>query len=357
MPLLERVLKGSDLSLANRVRAALKIPLSEAAGVAVSTDPKVMAERSLKSGYLLDALQYLHAAHKADAGDGWVLLKLGSTYNILHLDRQAVRWFGLARNNPDATISAEADRAYGNLQPGVKRFRTTAWLYPFFSTRWHDTFGYGQIKTELKLGDLPFRPYISLRVFGDTRLTTGGVSPQYLSESSGVFAVGVASRSWRGLTAWGEAGSAVSYLARRPQAGRAIPDYRGGVSFGRGFGSRLGGEAPGWFFETNADALYVSRFQNDFLMYGQTRAGVTPPSLGSFETQLFWNNNLVRDAKGFDWANFFETGPGVRFRWEWMPRTLLFSVSGLRGVYLVPQSYRRPNFFDVRAGFWYAITR
>ena len=91
MPLLERVLKGSDLSLANRVRAALKMPLVDAGGVAVSTDPKVMAERSLKSGFLTDALQYLHAAHKADPGDGWVLLKLGSTYNILHLDSQGGR--------------------------------------------------------------------------------------------------------------------------------------------------------------------------------------------------------------------------------------------------------------------------
>src|SRR5207244_3684616 len=58
MPLLERVLAGSDVSLANRVRAALKMPLLDAVGSeAVSDDAKVMAERSLKSGYLKDALQ------------------------------------------------------------------------------------------------------------------------------------------------------------------------------------------------------------------------------------------------------------------------------------------------------------
>jgi hypothetical protein len=196
-----------------------------------------------------------------------------------------------------------------------------------------------------------------MRLFGDTKLTTGGAAPQYLSESSGVFAVGVASRSWRGMTAWAEAGSAISYLDRQPQVGRVTSDYRGGVSFGKAFGHGMGGEAPGWFFETNADALYVSRFENDFLLYGQTRIGVTPPPLGSLETQFFWNNNVVRDARNLDWANFFETGPGLRFRWQWMPRTLLFSIGGLRGAYLVPQYYRRPNFFDLRAGFWYAITR
>src|SRR5262249_35007874 len=155
MPLLERVLQGSDASLVNRVRASLNMPLLDGTGGAVSADAKVMAERSLKSGYLTDALRYLHAAHEADPGDGWVTLKLGSTYNILHLDGQAVHWFGLARNNPDPAISLEAGKAYSNLMPAFRRLRTTLWLYPFFSTRWHDTFGYGQIKTELKLGDLP----------------------------------------------------------------------------------------------------------------------------------------------------------------------------------------------------------
>ena len=104
-----------------------------------------------------------------------------------------LHWFGLARKNPDLAISQEAGKAYSNLIPPFKRLRTTAWLYPFFSTRWHDTFGYGQIKTEVKLGDLPFRPYVSMRLFGDTRLTTGGARPLYLSESSVVLAAGVAS--------------------------------------------------------------------------------------------------------------------------------------------------------------------
>jgi Tfp pilus assembly protein PilF len=73
MPLLDKVLKGSDISLANRARAALKMPLVDAAGegAAVSSDAKVMAERSFKSGYLKDSMQFLQAAHAADPGDGW----------------------------------------------------------------------------------------------------------------------------------------------------------------------------------------------------------------------------------------------------------------------------------------------
>jgi tetratricopeptide (TPR) repeat protein len=362
MPLLERVLKGSDGALANRVRAALKMPLVEISGQteAVSSDAKTMAERSLNSGYLNDALVFLRQANEADPDDAWVMLKLGWTYNILHDDALAFRWFSLARNSSDASISAEARKAYNNLHPAMARFRSTLWLYPFFSTRWHDTFGYGQIKTDMKLGELPFRPYVSMRLFGDTKLTTGGPLPQYLSESSVVLAVGAASNSWHGLMGWAEAGAAISYLDRGLQVNRVTPDYRGGLSFGKGFGHLLGAEEPGWFFEVNADGVYISRYSNDLLLYTQTRIGVTPapiPALDSLQTQFFWNNNIIRDAKSLDWANYVETGPGVKFRWPWMPKSLVFSVSGLRGAYTVPQFYRRPNFFDARMGFWYAITR
>ena len=199
-----------------------------------------------------------------------------------------------------------------------------------------------------------------MRFFGDTRRTGGGSLPQFLSESSVVLAVGAASSSWHGLMAWGEAGSAISYLDMRPQVNRVTADYRSGLSYGKGFGHPLGAEEFGWFFEVNADGVYVSRYANDLLLYTQTRIGVTPPpilALGSFQSQIFWNNNIIRDSKSWDWANYVETGPGLKFRWPWMPRSLVFSVNGLRGAYTVPQFYRRPNFLDLRMGFWYAVTR
>jgi hypothetical protein len=35
----------------------------------------------------------------------------------------------------------------------------------------------------------------------------------------------------------------------------------------------------------------------------------------------------------------------------------MFSVNFMRGAYTLPQyGARKPNFFDVRAGFWYAFT-
>jgi hypothetical protein len=37
------------------------------------------------------------------------MLKLGWTYNLLHNDRQAIRWFDLARKSSDPKIAREAE--------------------------------------------------------------------------------------------------------------------------------------------------------------------------------------------------------------------------------------------------------
>ncbi|MGH9666684.1 MAG: tetratricopeptide repeat protein, partial [Bryobacteraceae bacterium] len=150
MPLLDRVLKGADGELADRVRAALKLPQtferrSDTARPNVSIEAKVLAEKSIKAGYLKDALKYLKIAHESDPVDFSVMLKLGWTYNVLKEDGEAVKWFRLASKSPDPAIASEAAHAYKNLQPGLARFRTTFWMMPFFSTRWHDLFGYAQV--------------------------------------------------------------------------------------------------------------------------------------------------------------------------------------------------------------------
>jgi hypothetical protein len=284
------------------------------------------------------------------------MLKLGWVYNILRQDDQAVKWFNLARRSPDTAISSEAGKAYHNLEPALARFRTTAWAFPFYSSRWHDAFGYGQVKTEMKIGDLPFRPYVSLRFVGDVRQTVGSTlsnaAPQYLSESSFILGFGVSTAPRHGLIAWGEAGEAIKYLPSRKDVGAMIPDYRGGIAYAKGFGHLLG-SAKGFFVETNDDAVFVSRFQNDLLLYSQNRGGYTFTK----SAQLYWNVNGTTDRLRLYWANYVEAGPGVRFRFASMPKSMLFSVNALRGVYTVNQDNpRRPNFFDLRAGFWYAFT-
>jgi hypothetical protein len=294
-----------------------------------------MAERSIKAGYMKDALKYLEVAHEADPGDFDLMLKLAWTNNLLHRDPVAFRWFELARRSPDPKIAGDAERGFRNLRAATQRYRTSLWLFPVFSTRWHDLFSYGQWRTEVNTG-LAVHPYVSVRFVGDTRGTVGTASPQYLSESSFIFAAGVATAPWRGITLWGEAGSAVSYLK-----GHMVPDYRGGLSGSRTFRR----EASGWSATASLDALYISRFDHDFLLYAQSRAGYL---------FLNWNANLTLDARRQDWANFVETGPGLRIP---LPQSMYMTFNALRGRYLIDNPGRRATFNDFRAGLWYAISR
>jgi len=97
--------------------------------------------------------------------------------------------------------------------------------------------------------------------------------------------------------------------------------------------------------------VFISRFQKDFIVYAQNRSGYTLTP----RAQIYWNWNASVDRLRQYWANAVETGPGVRFRW-W--DAMLFFSDLLRGVYTVNEGNpRRPNYFDLRAGFWYAITK
>jgi hypothetical protein len=89
----------------------------------------------------------------------------------------------------------------------------------------------------------------------------------------------------------------------------------------------------------------------------QNKMGFTS-ALGGFKVQTFWSDNLTFDVKRQYWANFVETGPGLRFHPPGTPASLAITVGGVRGVYLVNVSNpRRPNFFDFRVGIWYAFTK
>ena len=190
MQLLSGVLKNADAKTANRVRMTLQIPLvledrsAEESGI----DARLQAERSYNAGFLKDALRYYRQAREANPVDADIALKLGWTNNMLHDDASALRWFGIARKSSDSRVATQAEKAYRSLLPGVERIRTTVWVFPMFSSRWKDLFGYGQMKSEIKLGNLPIRPYFSVRFVGDTRVRTDTYPIQSLSESSFIIA-------------------------------------------------------------------------------------------------------------------------------------------------------------------------
>jgi len=363
MPLLDRVLKGDDDDLADRVRVALKLPQTlrrrpETPRAEVTVAAKTLAMRSYEKGYLKDALKYLTIAHESDPLDFEVMLKLGWTNNILKNDGEAARWFNLARRAPDDTIAREASRAFKNIAAAHEPVSTTFWILPMFSSRWQNAFAYSQLKSEIRIASMPLlKPYFSARLLGDARgiershATTG--NPQYLSESSTIVGVGLATVPISGVSAWFEAGTAMSYLSRRDTA-RVQPDFRGGLIVTRFYGAPLGASATGRFFETTNDAVFVSRFANDLLLVSQNRIGKTVhPNL-----QLFTSLNFTVDARREYWANFGEAGGGLRTRWTGLPSNVHFTLQVLRGAHFINRfNPRRPNYFDVRAGFWYAITR
>lgn len=345
--LFDRVLAGKDLDLANRVRAVLRMAQVVDQPKPAAVDAKEMAERSIKAGYMKDAVKYLIMAHESDPTDFGVMLRLGWAYNIIHQDSDAIQWFALARASADPRIAKEAAAAYRNLRAGDASFHITVWAFPMFSSRWSDTFGYGQVKAEFA-SHAPVRVYVSMRFIGDTRGDIGAVFPVYLSESSVIPALGVKTAVWRHAMAWAEGGVAVRYLT-----GHLLSDYRAGVSWSRGFGHLMGAEAGGWFAESNADAVFVSRFGNDTLVYGQGRAGYTagPKEL---RAQLYWNSNLTFDQKRQAWANFLEEGPGLKVAGALLPKSAFLTFNAMRGRYLVGSA---TWFTDLRVGLWYAFTR
>ena len=359
-PILRNVVDHANASTANRARMALKLPLvleDRQTEAPPPLDPRVLGERSYEAGFLKDAKRYFLVAHEQNPIDTAVDLKLGWTNNMLHDDQSALRWFDLARQSSDPEISADARRAYNNLHPGLERFRTTLWVYPLYSSRWKDVFGYGQIKTEIKIKKLPFRPYTTVRFVGDERRSTGGVSPQNLSESAFIVGAGVSTRSWHGAMGWFEAGSSIGYLTGVPSK-----DLRGGLSYSRTYGASIAAEHGGWFLETIADSVFISRFDDDLINYSQNRIGYSSSFLkgfgGGFKVQPFWSSNLTFDVKRQYWANFFETGPGFRFHPPGAPPSLAITLGVVHGVYLINEGNPHgPNFNDFRAGVWYALTK
>jgi tetratricopeptide (TPR) repeat protein len=339
------------------------IPHPGAAPSASALDPKGLGMRSLAAGYNNDAIKYFLEALEQDPKDAEVMLKLGWAYNAVKRDDEAKKWFDKARHAEDSQIANEASRAFHNLN-GDAMPQTTVWALPMFSTRWHDLFTYSQIKRTIPIPGLGkvnklVSLYVSTRFTGDVK--SGLISqnvpfPQNLSESAFILGAGAASKTWHRLTGWVEAGESIKYLDLK-NVGSAVPDYRGGLNFAKGFGSLAGSNKAGFYYETTGDAIYVSRFGKDWLFYSQNRAGRTLP-LGEGNTlQLLLNGNAVTDMQQQYWANTVEFGPGLRFRPNWLPNNVYFSADFLRGAYLLnAYNPRRPNYNDIRFGFWYAKT-
>ncbi len=349
--LLEKAIHSPDQNIAGRAEERLRQIREQEA-----RPHRELGEKSLNNSYLQDARRELLRAYEIDPQDFSIALKLGVVHNLMRQDREAVRWFRIASESPNAEVAEQARQSYRNLAPQFRRVTTSVWSLPMFSSRYHDLFNYAQIKTEFHIESLPVRPYLSLRFSGDVRQRTGGSTPLFLSENALVAAAGVRAQVHPRVVLWAEAGETFHYLGKRPPSEpRAGPDYRGGLSWFESRGASLGGNEPGRFLEANADAVFVSRFENDTIGYLQLRPGYRLPGRGALRAQVFWNFNLTTDVKRLYWANFVETGPGVRLRVPGVSPPMDLSISFVRGVHLVNRyNPRRPNYFDLRVSLWYS---
>ena len=352
--LLERARTSGDPELAGQVAKSLS---------RIGAEARKLGEKSLRESYLLDAQKQFAAAWEADPSDLSIALKLGVVHNLLRQDREALRWFRMASESPDPGVAGQALQSYRNLAPQYRRATTTVWMFPFYSRRFGTVFGYGQIKTEFRIGKLPVRPYLSLRAAGNAGRVgvreSASAAGRQLSESALIAGFGLRAPLRHGVTLWGEAGESFSYLKTRPNGiPGAAPDYRGGLNWFRSRGPTLGSNESGFFQEVNLDALYMSRFNHDVLAYFQYRPGYRLPSKGPLKAQVYINWNLVADTSREYWANTWETGPGIRVRIPGIRPPMSFSLDFVRGVHLSNRgNTRRPNYFDLRAGLWYSFSR
>ena len=351
-------------SIAPAVRQAVK-PAAAPVLTTAQVDARAMGMKSLKLGYSRDAIKYLRQAHENDPDDAEVMMDLGYAYNLAKDDADAIPWFDRARHSEDSLIAAESNKAYHNLRGDIGA-QTTMWMLPMYSTRWHDAFSYGQIKRTIPLPFAPFNHllsfYLSTRFMGDLKSSMPDshtiTAPQYLSESSFIVGAGIATRTWHHLTGWAEAGEAVNYLPFRHDIGTAIPDYRGGLNYAKAFGANLLSRHSGWFYDTTADAVYVNRFDKDWLFYSQHRGGRLLHLGDGMNLETLFNVNYTRDSKSQYWANTVELGPGLKLHLPFMPPPVYVSTDLLRGIYTNSLGNpRRPNYNDVRIGIWYAFTK
>jgi tetratricopeptide (TPR) repeat protein len=400
IPLLRKALATGDAALRDRIREVLAqegevapnpqvaygapvAPVPQPAPIPVETPAmnadaastaRAMGRKSYDAGFIPDAVRYYEEAHRLDPADFDTMLRLAWALNMAKRDDEALRWFALASRSPDAALAGEAQTAIRNLTmpapspsaqaapAGREGIVASMWAMPMHSTRWGSTFSYAQAKLEWETKRLPVVPYFSVRFVGDTTGSIGAANPQFLSENAFILGLGARTRPWNGIVGWAEAGTTMAYLSSRREAtGRMLPDYRGGISQFRLAGPSLLNSRAGAFAETMNDLVYIHRFDKDTLAITRNRVGWhlgKIESMGGLQIQGFLNLNANADFKRQAWANFVEAGPGVRLRWAWMPPSVSFTFSYLRGHHTIRRIDERPNTYnDFQAGFWYAVSR
>ncbi len=303
-----------------------------------------------------EAILVFEEVYRQDPHDYSTVMQLGYLYDAEGHKKQAERMFRAAADSSNLQL-AEQGRSALRAMHGIE----SAWfgsLYfaPFYTSR----FGNEINSLNAKLGLLPsqyFQPYIGLRLTRDTRSQTGRL-PVIFSDNTAVVSLGVQSRPFgRTAVVYAEAGTALSLLGD-PQHGRAIPDYRAGVSWFKPWGLGLTqairetSRRAALFGEAYSDVTYYSRYAQNVIGYFQMKEGLTLAQKRVLPLQVFAAVNLIKDSKSDFYNNVVEFGPGLRFVPLRKLPMLQIQAQYLRGYYMTEGNRIHnpygPNYNDYR---------
>ncbi len=341
--------KSTDAKISKSARAAL-----------ANLDASLLHARKQKAydllaqGHRAEAIRLFEEVREADSADATTTLQLGYLYDAAGDLPKAREMFQAARYNPDPAVSVKASAALAEVQRQSAWWFGTVYAAPFYESRFANQIN--PLNTKIGLRPSTYlQPYFGLRFTRDIRSTTGTL-PQIFSDNSAVFSLGVQSTILgHGTNLYAEAGTALSLLDR-PHQGRAVPDYRAGVTWFQPWGVSLARAAllneRGISLTGSAygDVGFYSRYQHNVIGYLQLREGLNLPTGRVLPIQVLAAVNLVRDSNGNFYNNVVEAGPEVRLAPFRRLPDLQIEAEYLRGFYAVhdPVNPYGPRYGDCR---------
>jgi tetratricopeptide (TPR) repeat protein len=283
------------------------------------------------------ALNLFEQVHAADPRDSAITMQLGYLYQSEGKFAKAREMFESERYGPDPQVNSKAASALEEVNRQSAWWFGSAYAAPFYESRFANQINPMNFKVGLRTSRY-LQPYLGMRFTRDIR-STNGTLPVIYSDNSDVFSVGLQSPVLgHGTNLYAEAGTAVSLMGR-PVQGRAVPDYRAGITWYKPWETSLAEaarEKSHSFSPTGSaysDISYYSRYDRNVIGYLQIRQGVNLPTAHLLPIQILAAINVVRDSNGDFYNNVVEGGPGVRLAPFRRLLNLQFEVDYLRGFY------------------------
>ncbi len=303
-----------------------------------------------------EAIPVFEEVYRQDPHDDSTMMQLGYLYDAEEQKKKAESMFRAAAASTDPKLAEQARTALRTMHGIESAWFGSLYFAPFYASRFGNEINSLNAKVGLRPSQY-FQPYIGLRLTRDTRSQTGRL-PVIFSDNTAVLSLGIQSQPF-GPTAvvYAEAGTALSLLGD-PQHGRAIPDYRAGISWFRPWGlgltraARETSRRAALFGEAYSDVAYYSRYGQNVIGYLQLKEGLTLPQKRISPLQVFAAVNLIKDSKSDFYNNIVEFGPGLRFVPLKKLPMLQVQAQYLRGSYMtegrrIRNSYG-PNYNDYR---------